>query len=246
MGIGFLATRKVNAKPFDRIPSDHFPPIVRFSTELWAGLVILTYNCLFLAAWGFSFPSEVERTMWHVASIFTAIYGLIGGSFTAYVDHVILPFQVPVQMRAIRSRKMEAPSNRFEAWLDSHLNKIYSKLRAMSGVSDEQQVTIVELSGGRPDARRQSLQTRIEPQSETKGRRSKRKLDEILEQLRNNSPDQDPAMYIPLKVWIPTTLLCAIYAISRLYVLIEDVIGLRQLPESAFETVKWASFLPHI
>ncbi len=68
----------------------------------------------------------------------------------------------------------------------------------------------------------------------------------IANKLRNNSPDHDPLLTIPLRVWVPVTIVCFLYCVSRAYILIEDAIGLRQLPVSAFETVEWAEFVPHI
>ncbi|MCJ1386696.1 hypothetical protein MMC17_009822 [Xylographa soralifera] len=64
--------------------------------------------------------------------------------------------------------------------------------------------------------------------------------------LRNNSLNQDPALTVPLRALIPLTILCAIYTIFRAYILIEDVLSLRLLPASTFETVSWAGYLPHI
>lgn len=64
--------------------------------------------------------------------------------------------------------------------------------------------------------------------------------------LRNNSLQRDPALYIPLKAVIPITLAGAIYCLARAYILIEGVLVLRALPASAFETVSWTQFLPHI
>jgi hypothetical protein len=63
--------------------------------------------------------------------------------------------------------------------------------------------------------------------------------------MRNNSPDQDPALETPLRMLIPASILCFLYTFSRLYILVEDFIGLRELPSSAFDTVKWSGFLPH-
>ena len=38
----------------------------------------------------------------------------------------------------------------------------------------------------------------------------------------------------------------AAYSVIRAYILVEDFIGLRELPESAFETVVWTEYLPKI
>ena len=142
---------------------------------------------------------------------------------------------------------MDISSSRVGAWLDIRSNKLVDKLRATVQVLKERQgATIIEMGGGQLDANRQPAPTQIVPQSETTARQSRNRLERIIARLRNNSPDQDPALEIPLKLWILATLLCAMYSISRLYILVEDVIGLRQLPESAFKTVDWANFLPHI
>lgn len=62
--------------------------------------------------------------------------------------------------------------------------------------------------------------------------------------MRNLSPDQDPTLAIRARLWLPTTLLCIIYCLSRAYILVEDVIGLRSLPQSAFQTVDWGQYSP--
>jgi hypothetical protein len=63
---------------------------------------------------------------------------------------------------------------------------------------------------------------------------------------RNNSPDRDPAMEVPLRVLIPITISCAAYCVFRAYILVEDVLGLRKLPPGAFKTVVWSNWFPHI
>ncbi|GFG09904.1 hypothetical protein IFM5058_04658 [Aspergillus udagawae] len=61
----------------------------------------------------------------------------------------------------------------------------------------------------------------------------------------NIHPSKDPRLEIPLLALIPVTVLCALYCISRAYILVEDLVGLRDLPESAFETVEWSVYIPH-
>lgn len=43
-----------------------------------------------------------------------------------------------------------------------------------------------------------------------------------------------------------TSALCALYLTFRIFIFVEDFIGLRALPPSAFETVEWTKFIPHI
>jgi len=64
--------------------------------------------------------------------------------------------------------------------------------------------------------------------------------------IRNNSLDTDPAFDVPLSLIIPVTIACAIYAMCRAYILLEDILTLRQLPTSAFTNVSWFKYLPHI
>ncbi|KAI2707605.1 hypothetical protein CBS147332_6663 [Penicillium roqueforti] len=67
----------------------------------------------------------------------------------------------------------------------------------------------------------------------------------IAARLRNIDPEQDPNLEIPIRALVPISFLCAIYAIGRGFILTEDLIGLRSLPESAFETVSWSKYVPH-
>ena len=55
-----------------------------------------------------------------------------------------------------------------------------------------------------------------------------------------------PKPDIPMRWLVPCTALCALYCVGRAYVLIEDIIGLRSLPSSSFETVVWTRYLPQL
>lgn len=72
------------------------------------------------------------------------------------------------------------------------------------------------------------------------------KAHRLVQGWRNPSPDNDPALEVPLRVLIPTATLCASYSVFRAYCLVEDVLGLRALPPSAFQTVNWPNWFPHI
>ncbi|KIX08317.1 uncharacterized protein Z518_02973 [Rhinocladiella mackenziei CBS 650.93] len=62
----------------------------------------------------------------------------------------------------------------------------------------------------------------------------------------NNSLDKDPALDVPLKSILFTQPICAVYTVCRLYVLLEDIIGLRAVPASAFQCVNWTVYWPHM
>ncbi|KPI45106.1 uncharacterized protein AB675_2827 [Cyphellophora attinorum] len=68
----------------------------------------------------------------------------------------------------------------------------------------------------------------------------------LVQRLRNNSAVDDPNLDVPLRLLIPATLFAAIYLISRLYVLIEDVISFRSMPGSVYAAVQWSDYFPHI
>ncbi|KFY36789.1 hypothetical protein V494_04972 [Pseudogymnoascus sp. VKM F-4513 (FW-928)] len=60
------------------------------------------------------------------------------------------------------------------------------------------------------------------------------------------SPDDPPDAPIPLSLLGPCTFLCFFYCLFRIYILVEDVIGLRSLPLSAYDSVRWSDYIPHI
>lgn len=71
------------------------------------------------------------------------------------------------------------------------------------------------------------------------------RLQRLAWRLRNIHPDRDPDLDVPLKVLVPNFLICASYVVFRAILLVEDFIGLRRLPESAFGTVSWSVYIPH-
>jgi hypothetical protein len=50
---------------------------------------------------------------------------------------------------------------------------------------------------------------------------------------------------LPLRALRFTEPIAAIYTTCRLFILVEDIIGLRALPASAFQTVNWTAYWPH-
>lgn len=62
--------------------------------------------------------------------------------------------------------------------------------------------------------------------------------------VRNLSPDDDPALAMQLRVWIPATLLCIAYCFSRGFIIVEDFVSLRKQPNSKYKTVDWGQYSP--
>ena len=74
---------------------------------------------------------------------------------------------------------------------------------------------------------------------------TREKSDFLPERLRNIQQDRNPGLDIPLRALVLVTVLCALYCICRGYILVEDIISLRKLPESAYQTVNWSVYIPH-
>jgi hypothetical protein len=51
---------------------------------------------------------------------------------------------------------------------------------------------------------------------------------------------------LPLKLLFPVSFLCAFYCIFRAYLFLEDALSLRSLPSSAYATVDWSQYIPHV
>jgi hypothetical protein len=70
-------------------------------------------------------------------------------------------------------------------------------------------------------------------------------VERVAAKVRNISIDGDPQLEVSLRMLIPTTVICVVYCLFRAFILIEDFIGLRSLPATAYDTVSWANYLPH-
>ena len=77
-------------------------------------------------------------------------------------------------------------------------------------------------------------------------RLASQRLNRAFDSVRNNSVGKDPLLYIPLRVIIPIYIIAVFYCHARTYILIADIIELRSLPESAYATVAWQKFWPHL
>jgi hypothetical protein len=51
---------------------------------------------------------------------------------------------------------------------------------------------------------------------------------------------------LPLRLMLPVSFICTFYCIFRAYIFIEDAISLRSLPSSAYVTVDWSQYIPHV
>ena len=183
-----IFSRPIKVRPVDRISSDNWP-VISIWTEIWGELIVIAYSSIFVFAFCFTFPSETERILWRVASIYTAIYGLVGSLWAGISQHALMPLYG--EGLAYKQAGEEDQHSNKSNWLIAKVSRLGTWLR-------------------------------------------------------NNSPSGDPALVVPLRALIPATVFCALYSISRAYVLVEDVVGLRKLPSSAFDTVDWSLYIPHV
>jgi hypothetical protein len=51
---------------------------------------------------------------------------------------------------------------------------------------------------------------------------------------------------LPKSLLYPVSILCFFHCLFRAYIFIEDVISLRSLPSSAYASVNWSQYIPHI
>lgn len=68
----------------------------------------------------------------------------------------------------------------------------------------------------------------------------------LLQNARNMTEDKDPHFDIDLLGLVVTTPVCALYCVFRAYIIIVDIITLRELPASAFMAIQWSTYVPHI
>ncbi|KAF2651426.1 hypothetical protein K491DRAFT_606887 [Lophiostoma macrostomum CBS 122681] len=55
-----------------------------------------------------------------------------------------------------------------------------------------------------------------------------------------------PKLPVPLRTVLVSTPVLGLYVIFRMYILVEDAISLRRLPESAYAGIDWTQVIPHI
>jgi hypothetical protein len=87
-------------------------------------------------------------------------------------------------------------------------------------------------------AQRQAKQQRNLP--------DKSKVVKLAVRLRNNSPNDDPNLDIPLRILLPGLPLMLLYVVCRLYIFVEDGLAFRSQPSGVYKSIDWMQYLPHI
>ncbi|KAI5460826.1 hypothetical protein BGZ63DRAFT_414924 [Mariannaea sp. PMI_226] len=213
-------SRRVKTVPWDRIPGDSF---LRMDLifEFIGGVFVFLFGAVFFLSWNSEFPSATERLLWRMASIYMMTYSIVGSVWMWFSLSVFIP-------RSRAARNLE--KSIVEESLPPHvLLRLHSRLQEQL------------------DSRTQPLGKHAEIARQMTGyvMESKGVL-AFFSKSHNISRDKDPRMAVPVGYLVFTSLLCGLYLVFRGYILVEDVVGLRSLPPSAYESVDWLVFLPHI
>lgn len=108
--------------------------------------------------------------------------------------------------------------------------------------------TMLKASPQLPSSENEEKQSTVPqlPKSTTTCSKPRSRLSAFAARLRNNSVLKDPSLDVPLKATLPMYVVGFLYCSSRTLILILDMIQLRSLPLSAFETVNWGAILLHL
>jgi hypothetical protein len=218
-------TRKIKSKLWDRIPSDTWLPIER-SLLVPSTLMTVAFSLVFLPAWNFFFPSEVERRLWRVVSSYHAAFSLIGGAYyfvTVVQWHRVGKAQAKnTPNSTISTQPGEAPQP---------ANASYPESVRGDGHGHEKDPESLEAKKGHG---RWKFSRAFPGLSSRIARRA------VI--WRNPSPDGDPNLAMRLRLAIPFGITSGLYILCRMYVYVEDFNSLREQPIGVFITVN--RFIP--
>ncbi|OIW26586.1 hypothetical protein CONLIGDRAFT_706922 [Coniochaeta ligniaria NRRL 30616] len=178
-------------RPITKIWDDQFYDITPGANALLL-FVQFGFASIHCVAWHFHFPSDGERLMWRICSIYVVCamactWALMYWTFRAW----------PWIVRRLDGRQATNPSL---------LSRLYWRWRSSM---------------------------------------PRRWLKWAFKAICNNSTYGDPDEKVPLFTGVIFLPLAALYVCARMYIILEDIINLRDLPTSAYESVDWSSFLPH-
>jgi hypothetical protein len=72
------------------------------------------------------------------------------------------------------------------------------------------------------------------------------RYDSLMLKICNNSPEGNPALDVSPVFAIGGSAAFAVYFCARMYVIVEDLIAFRAMPQSVYYTVDWWTLLPHL
>lgn len=119
-----IFSRPCNSRPWDRFPSDTWL-CPSFAWTIPATCVTVLFSVLFIAGWNFHFPTNTEKIMWRVCSVYHAVFSLYGACY--YL----------IEMLKSKKRPSNSPHSR------QHLHPIEESLHLCSKTSVHRSIPIV-------------------------------------------------------------------------------------------------------
>jgi hypothetical protein len=187
-------------------------------------VIALAYSGIFLSGWNDFFPTRIEHVLWRVSSL-----SMLGAIVLFYVITATVFVAYP------------AFKLYFDTWRGSkkkpeNIEGVFPGSLSNQGASSVGETPHIEKPGPVSNLERLS----------GKPLKSRTKFSTLAARLRNNSVLKDASLDVPLKATIPLYGTAFLYCCSRTFILVEDMIQLRSLPSSAYTTVNWGGFFPHL
>ncbi|KAK2877848.1 hypothetical protein FQN49_001141 [Arthroderma sp. PD_2] len=211
--------RQKRVRPIERISSLRFTKTGGIGSAVFS----VAYLTIFFAAWNFHFPSQIEKLLWRVAIVITIGLCILGAGYQALCPNTGYNLKEKAEIKS-QIRSIFSPGQR-----DRDLAPLPLPVTS-NGIS-----------------RQPSKESSKPPRKKTRNNfwDESRLRKFIRHKPLNNSPDKDPEFDAPFWTIMGMFPLFSLYIFCRLYILVEDFIGLRELPASAFQTVSWSTYLPH-
>lgn len=230
------------ALPHDRIENTLWLDLSARGSMAAFMTMCLAYSAIFVAGWNDHFPTTIERMLWRVSSlsmmVTVILYFLITGF--AFIFWPALKKYFGSQEKFADKANRSGPSSSGNTVMSLVPSTITSTLqcaeKSIKLDSSSSEHNVIDTS---PPAQAQ-------PQAPKPKSRLHAKLSCIAARIRNNSILKDPSLDVPLKATLPMYVVGFFYCSSRSLIILLDIIQLRSMPQSAYETVEWSSFIPHI
>ncbi|TVY68994.1 hypothetical protein LSUE1_G007529 [Lachnellula suecica] len=226
--INILRKMRINfaprSLPHDRIENTVWHNILSPSQISIYLAITIPYSGVLFFAWNDFFPTTTEQLLWRMASFgpvaaIPLYFGVTAFAFSAY----------------------PAMKLYFHTWQTSR-----SKSQIIGSISPGS----LPLNEASPVGQAQHI-VKLGPVSNLerlsgKPLKDRSKLSTLIAGWRNNSVLKDASLDVPLKASIPLYGVACLYCTSRSFILLEDMLQLRSLPSSAYTTVDWGGFFPHL
>lgn len=219
-----LSPRRIKSELWDRFPSDAWIPIEKYLLLPCTVMTIL-FSLVFLGAWNFFFATNVEQTLWRVASVYHAWFSIVGGAY--YFITVLLWHRG----RGKASR-----------------NSPETTTTPIQTAREPESTGTLIVESTQPSKAPKSLKVDPESLQASQIRQGQWKLVARIARFyrsfvgrviswRNLSPDGDPNMTLRLRLAIPFAVTSSLYVLCRLYIYVEDFSSLREQPVGIYITV---------